>query len=535
MTDGQPIRVLDCTLRDGGYYNAWDFRPELANAYFRAVEQSNIDAVEIGFRMPPASEYHGPYAYTTDAFLQGVDLPKGPLLGVMCNGSDLVADPVGTIDAMFGPAEHSPIGLVRIAAHFREVDACLPAIRRLRELGYQVGFNLMQASVKPADEVAATAARIAAWDLVDVLYFADSLGDMDRRQVEELIGIIRRSWSGELGIHTHDNRSRALDNTLGALEAGVTWLDATMLGMGRGAGNCRSDFLLFELAARGYDRYHADALLEVTEVDFRRLQHEHGWGANLLYFKSAADSIHPTYVQFMQADERYGWNEMVSVLDALPSLGGLSFTSQNVEVAAGSHATDGDGTWDATGWLQDRRVLVVGSGPSARDHGDAIAAYIERSGVAVLCLNTTSELPAELVDAYVACHPARLLLESQRIAERDTSLVAPARALQSLGEDDADILDYGVTVEPGVFACRPTGCTIPARLALGYALAAATAGGAREILLVGVDGYAPGDARQEEVAGLVTAYLASIEAVPLRALTPTTYPIAQGSLYAPDA
>ena len=534
MTDASRVpRVLDCTLRDGGYYNAWDFRPELVAAYFRSVEDANLDAIELGFRMPPAAEYLGPFAYTTDAYLRDVDLPKGPLLGVMCNGSDLVGDPVNVIDAMFGPCDDSPIGLVRIAAHFREVDACRPAVQRLRELGYRVGFNVMQASVKPVDEVRATAAAINDWGLVEVLYFADSLGDMNREQVESLIDVIGSEWGGELGIHTHDNRSRALDNTLAGFEAGVTWLDATILGMGRGAGNCRSDFLLFELAERGHDRYRAEALLEVTEVDFRELQREHGWGANLLYFKSATDSIHPSYVQFMQADDRYGWAEMVDVLNVLPTLGGLSFKSQNVAAASTSHISDGDGDWDATGWLDGRRVLIVGSGPSTVQHRDAIASLAEREQVAVLCLNTTSSLAPDLIDAYVACHSARLLLESRRIQSLHSKLVAPARALDVLGEEHEGILDFGVSVEAGTFVVRPTGCTLPSRLALGYALAIANAGGATEILLVGMDGYPAGDARQEEVSALFAAYEAAGDKAPIVALTPTTYQIPQGSIYAP--
>src|SRR5262245_61722272 len=128
------VLVVDCTLRDGGYYNAWDFRPDLAHRYFRAVEDAGVDVVELGFRGPAAHEYRGPFAYTTDGYLAGLDLPKGPTLGVMVNGGDLVDDPTATVDALFGPADRSPVSLVRIAAHFREVDACRDAVARLRDL-----------------------------------------------------------------------------------------------------------------------------------------------------------------------------------------------------------------------------------------------------------------------------------------------------------------------------------------------------------------------------------------------------------------
>jgi 4-hydroxy 2-oxovalerate aldolase len=115
------IKILDCTLRDGGYYNNWDFRDEVVRRYLQSVAAASIDAVEIGFRSLPQDSFLGPYAYATDEFLKSLDLPKGPIYAVMINGKDYVdyqGGAVAGIDRQFKKADQSPVQLVRIAMNF---------------------------------------------------------------------------------------------------------------------------------------------------------------------------------------------------------------------------------------------------------------------------------------------------------------------------------------------------------------------------------------------------------------------------------
>lgn len=533
----QPVCVVDCTLRDGGYYNAWDFAPDLVHRYLAAAASAGIDVVELGFRSFPQPRFLGAFAFTTDELLRSLPIPETLTVGVMVNASDLLAhvgSAAATVDELFAPAGDSPVALVRIAAHLPELSRIEPYARRLHDLGYRVGVNLMQTSRFTTDEITAAAAGIAAWDAVEVLYFADSLGSMADAEVRDAYAAVRAGWPGPIGVHTHDNRGRALTNTLAALDAGVTWLDATVRGMGRGPGNPRTEFLCFELTRRGHARYRAEALLGI-DADFAALQQEHGWGTNLLYFMSAAEEIHPTYVQMLLADDRYATADVVDALHGLRGVEGHSFSADRLLDALASTADAADGTWDATGWLHDRDVLVLATGPSAHAHADALRRAVERDHPAVLALNALAALPDELVTAYVACHPTRLLLDAPRLAALHRPLVAPAASLRALGTDApaAQVLDYGLTVEHGKFAAEARGCVLPARLVIAYAMAVATAAGARRLLLAGVDGYPAGDARQEEMVEVFAAYQAMPGHLPVVAITPTTYPILQGSVYAP--
>ncbi|MEJ5255868.1 MAG: aldolase catalytic domain-containing protein [Acidimicrobiales bacterium] len=534
--DPARLQVLDCTLRDGGYYNAWDFRPSLVERYLAAVDAAGVDVVEIGFRNPPQPKFLGPFAYSTDEFLATLKLPRATI-GVMVNASDLQGAHACAVDELFQPADNSPVSLVRVAAHLHEVPGCQQVVDRLRELGYRVGLNLMQVSRSSAEQLTELAATCESWDALEVLYFADSLGNMTAKDIAACIDALAAGWSGPLGIHAHDNRARALTNTLTAAELGATWLDATMLGMGRGAGNVRTDFLLFELAQLGCERYRPEALLPVVIEDFSRLQERYRWGTNLLYLMSAAYDIHPTYVQQMIGDGRYETSDIVAALRKLRDLEGHSFSVERLGRAVAASEGEGIGTWDASGWLAGRDVLIIGAGPSAEEHREELSRFIARARPAVLCLNTNTVVSDELIDAFVACNPSRIMLESSRLAALRRPLLAPRPTIEALVGSDTiegvDILDFGLRVEAGRFEVDLKGCVLPARLAVAYAIAAATAGGARRILLAGFDGYHAGDPRQEEMVEMLRAYEQSGRAVPLIAVTPSTYPVQQSSLYAP--
>ena len=110
---------LDCTLRDGGYYKAWDFSLELTHRYLEAMQAAGVDVVELGFRTLKNEGFQGPFAFTTDDFVRSLTIPAGLTIGVMVNGSELVGVPQDKVlERLFpNPAAYSPVDLVRIACH----------------------------------------------------------------------------------------------------------------------------------------------------------------------------------------------------------------------------------------------------------------------------------------------------------------------------------------------------------------------------------------------------------------------------------
>ena len=212
--------LLDCTLRDGGYYNAWDFPADLVTDYLVAMQAAGVDVVELGFRFLKNEGFKGAHAFTTDDYLRGLSIPDGLSVGVMLNGADLCTElgREAALERLFpNAAEHSPVDLVRLACHYRELEAVFPAVEWLHSRGYRVGINLMQISERTEDELNKFA-HMASATPVEVLYFADSMGGMTPNDTAAVIRCLRTQWEGPIGVHTHDNLGLALSDTLKAAE-----------------------------------------------------------------------------------------------------------------------------------------------------------------------------------------------------------------------------------------------------------------------------------------------------------------------------
>lgn len=534
------LNVLDCTLRDGGYYNDWNFARDTVENYLHAIEGACIEAIEIGFRGFSGDRFLGPYAYCTDSYLRSLPLPKGVELAVMVDAKQLLAygrGPAAAVDALFRPRVESPLSLVRVAAHFAEVPRCCPAVTRLKELGYRVGLNVMQAGGKPPDKLAATATTIGSWNSVDVLYFADSLGNMDSNEVRATIAALRRGWDGLIGVHAHDNMGHALANSIAAIEAGASWIDGTILGMGRGAGNVCMEYLLLELARRRLGPWRPEALFPLVVEDFERLKKRYGWGTSLPYYMSALYGIHPTYVQTMLADGRYRTEDVLAGLANLKD-GGAAYSVERLQAALQPTPESFPGTWSAAGWAAERTVLLVASGPGVAEHRDTLVDYIDNARPVVIALNAKTALPADRVTAFVTCHPVRFAVEAPMYRHMDRPVVAPLAALTAAVRRELEkvtVLDYGLEVRPGTFEAGERGCVLPRQLVAAYALALANAAGAKKILLAGFDGYPPADARHKVMLEVLALYEKMPSSAPLMAITPTNYPVRQSSVYALSA
>lgn len=536
----EKVTVLDCTFRDGGYYNKWDFNIGVVQRYLSSIESAKIPYVELGFRSFPQDKFLGAFAYTTDDYIRSLCIPKDVTVGVMVDAKTILHSGFEVEEAvgrLFVKAESSPVDLVRIAAHFSEVAESKLLASTLSNLGYKVGFNLMQSGGQSEEALMKSAQLVDSWGAVDVLYFADSLGNMDSNEVKRIISALKRGWAGELGIHTHNNKGKALENTLAAIGAGVRWVDSTMLGMGRGAGNAQTETLLLELNREFQQSYQAESLFEIVLNDFVPLQDKYGWGSNLLYHLAANYDIHPTYIQEMLTDKRYSTSEILQTIQFMEPLLTKSFNKTLLDEARNGSNCDSDGSWVGSDWCKGREVLILGAGPSLIEHEGAIIQYIKKYSPLVMSLNVAHAFTSELIDIYVASNTSRFLIEGSRYSNLEKPMVLPVGNVKSaLGnfEFSSSILDYGLNISSGSFVCEPTNCTLPSSLAIGYALAIATTGSASKISLVGFDGYPVDDPKQIEMESLLSLYSAIEGALPVVALTPTNYSITKSSIYAPQ-
>lgn len=528
------MRLLDCTLRDGGYYNRWDFQTPLVRRYVRGLVAAGIDTIELGFRSLDTDGYLGGFAHTTDIYLAGLDLPNTATFGVMLNAKELLGfgeGPKAAVDRLFAPASSSPVSLVRIAATQNEIHGLSAAIGRLQELGYRIGVNLMQVHSLSQSELGdfGSWARFVG---AEVAYFADSFGVLNPSDIGPIASVIADGFQGPIGCHLHDNRALAMANTLAAIDAGVTWVDGTIRGMGRGPGNARTEYLAVELTRRGLINVDLTPLIPVVEEDFAALHHEFEWGTNLHYMLSGTHGVHPTYVQRMIADPRFSPCQITDTIERLGARGGSTFDLDQAAEDVSGEAAGSTGSWNASDWCSGRPVLIIGPGATVIDRRSDLEHVIRSHDMVVLNLNLRPHVDPDLIDAYVACNPVRARLDRTQITSSDVPIIGPGSHINGIVEG-LRIDDWGMSVEAGQFKVSGTGCVVPSGEVAGYAIALAKVGGASKVLLAGLDGFDHADPRQSSMSELLAIAQSQPDTPRIVSLTPTTYPVTESSLYAP--
>jgi len=528
------VQILDCTLRDGGYYNDWDYPFELVKRYVDAMAAAAIDVVELGFRTLHSDGYLGATAYTTDSFIERLNPAHSLQLAVMLNAKEILAatDPRLAVRTAFARRAHSAVAMVRIAANRNEIDRLGPAIEELQELGYAVALNLMQVSEIGLDVIEAFGAQAKQFG-VAYAYIADSFGALRPADISPIMTALGTGFGTDIGCHLHDNMSYALANTMQAIDAGAVIVDSTIQGMGRGPGNVRTEYVVMELAKRGLTEARVNPLVNLVENDFATMKAEYGWGSSLYYFQSANLSVHPTYVMELTKDDRYSPSEIVSALDRLNTRGATSFDVRRLTEAVQGEPLRFSGGCNVDGWCTARDILIVANGPEARLKKSEVEMFIRQHQPFVIGLNAHLPIDTALVDAVAVCHPERAVLDAHALTELQCEVVMPGELSQSLGLTLKRHRDLGMFVTNSQFDASPIGVGIPDPLVIGYALAAVTEGKAKRIYLVGVDGYSPKDPRQISVQHTLDRYREARSALPIVALTKTSLAVEQRSLFAP--
>jgi len=527
---------LDCTLRDGGYYNKWDFPSELVNRYLAAVHQAGVDIAEVGFRFWDNKGFKGACAFTTEAFLKSLDIPSGLRIGVMLNASDLLVEGELSTERLSElvpvAADQTALELIRIASHIHEFNPILPACEWIKERGYKAGINLMQISDRTDSELHQLASAASMYS-PDVLYFADSMGGMTSEDVSAVVSALRTRWDGPIGIHTHDNMGLALSNSMQAIRDGATWIDSTVTGMGRGPGNARTEELVIELDDIRESHSNMVPLLNLVRTTFRPLKEKYGWGTNPYYYLSGKHGIHPTYIQEMLGDARYDDEDVLAAIDHLRENGAKHFSFTTLDSSSNFFRGNPGGNWNPRTVMEGRDVLILGTGPGVREHQAALQTYIEYKEPLVLALNTQEIISPELIDLRIACHPVRLLADAESHLKLSQPLITPASMLPSRLQGELkskSLRDFGLEVAEGRFEFLPHHCVAPTPLVIAYALGVVTSGRASRILLAGFDGYPNEHSRNEEMDRLIHLYRSNSE-TPVISMTPSAYDVEIQSLY----
>ena len=533
------LKVLDCTLRDGGYYNNWNFSIHLINKYLKVMSDIKVDYVEIGFRSLERKEFRGPCAYTTDQFLNDLKIPKTLKVGVMINGAELIKantlkKNTSLVSSLFKKAKFSKVKLVRIASHYSELSKVMPVASKIKSLGYKVAINLMQISDRTENEIKQFCDLAKKYNM-DAVYFADSTGSLNRYQTLEIVKNFKKNWKTDLGIHAHDNMDMAMENAMMALNNGVSWIDSTVLGMGRGPGNVKTENLVLELEKIFKRKVNYNSLIKLIEDDFIPMKNKYGWGSNVYYYLSGLYGIHPSFIQGMLSAKNFSSDEILAVIDNLKTEGGKKFSNDLINTYKQYFIGKGNGKYEPLKNIKKKDVLILGSGPGVKEHKIALESFIKKYKPFVIALNTQNSINSKLINTRAVCNTLRLLTDHKSFKHLPQKLILPYQRLSNLIKDKfkkVNKLDFGVEVKNNTFRFMKSSAIIPNTLAISYALGIANSGKAKRIYIAGFDGYEAEDPKRREMDELFSLYQSLKKKSELTSITPTKYKVKSTSVYA---
>lgn len=300
------IKILDCTIRDGGYYNNWNFDIDMVKNYINQCQLQNIDIIELGYIRLANKEY-GMFGKINSNLFNALKINNAnndlPALAVMLDAKEMFDLSPDSVVAKIRDLCGEPkicFKYIRLATHYNDLEKCIPYVNALLNVGYELCINLMQIDLANDDEVNNCINYLKNMKDISAIYIADSLGTFLPNKLEKLITTFKENCSQSLGFHAHDNLGLALINSLCALTAGVTWIDSTMYGMGRGAGNVRTEQIL---ALKGSAiTNHISHLYEFLITYIQPLKDKYSWGSSALYGMTSINKLHPSYVQKAEED-----------------------------------------------------------------------------------------------------------------------------------------------------------------------------------------------------------------------------------------
>jgi len=282
----QSIKILDCTIRDGGLVNNWDFSVQFVRDLYEALNEAGVEYMEIGYKNSPKllkSDGAGPWRFLDDAFLKEVITKKRTKLSALVD--------IGRVDeADILPREESLLDLIRVACYIKDIDKALDLIQTFHNKGYETTLNIMALSHVMEKDLQ-EAFELIASSPVDVVYIVDSYGSLFPRDIEYLAQKFSSNLPGkQLGIHTHNNMQLAFANTITAVEQGVTFLDSSVYGMGRAAGNCTTELIVSYLKK---SNYQIRPILEIIENYMIPMREQVEWGYIIPYMITGLLNEHP--------------------------------------------------------------------------------------------------------------------------------------------------------------------------------------------------------------------------------------------------
>ncbi len=294
------ITVVDCTIRDGGLMNDSKFPLEMVKNVYKAVCSAGVDIVELGYRNSKKlldPEKYGPWRFCEDSVLKQVveGIETNTKLAIMMDSHKSDINDIH-------PKEDSPVDIIRVATYVKDIDKAIRTANEAVEKGYEATINIMAISHAIEWELDEALQQIEEETKIAACYIVDSFGALYSDDIDYYYDKYKKFIkTKEIGIHCHNHQQLAFANTIEGIIKGANYVDGTLYGIGRAAGNCPLELLISFLKN---PKFNIVPLLEVIKNHMIDLKEKMEWGYQIPYMISGILNLHPEEaIKLMQLDK----------------------------------------------------------------------------------------------------------------------------------------------------------------------------------------------------------------------------------------
>ncbi|MDE5558712.1 MAG: aldolase catalytic domain-containing protein [Ruminococcus sp.] len=384
------IQVLDCTLRDGGYCNNWQFGYQNMQRITQGLTEANIDIVECGFLTHKTQCDKEISKFNTIEEIRDI-IPidrTNKLYVAMINYGEYCIEDLPNND-------YSSVDGIRLAFHKKDWYAALEMCREIQKKGYLV-FVQPMVSMSYTDEEFIKLIRNVAEFHPYAFYIVDSFGSMQQKTLTRLFCLVEHNMYEDIriGFHSHNNMQLAFSNaqTLVSLHSSHKLIiDSSIYGMGRGAGNLNTELFVEYLNAYTGADYRIKPLLQIIDEILNDFYKRNYWGYSLPNYISAKFDTHPNYAGYLADKNTLTVENMNEIFEIMDSEKRVEFDKNYIEQLyiryMQRERIQSSQLETLKNTLKGKRVLLIAPGKSSIEEKEKIVAFASQNDVLSVSVN----------------------------------------------------------------------------------------------------------------------------------------------------
>ncbi len=437
----QTIRLLDCTLRDGGYLNDWEFgKSNIINIFERLVS-AQVDIIETGFL-----DERRPFDENRTIFPDTSCVDR--IYGKLSKGNSII---VGMIDYgtcsidNISDAKDCYLDGIRVIFKKHKMYDAIDFCRKVKAKGYKVFAQAVSITSYDDDELAALVELVN--DLEPYAFsLVDTYGLLHKGQLRHYFDFVCAHMKKTVGIgyHAHNNFQLAYANCIELIDDPpkdrMLIVDGTLYGMGKSAGNTPIELLVMHMNSYHKTCYHNSQILEAIEVTILDMSRKVSWGYSFKFFLAASHDCHPNYVNFLMDNGKLSVKSINEILDSLKGEKKLLYDRDYIKELyleyQKQHLADSPSVDELIADLKGKDVLLLGPGKNIYEEKERVSSYLK----AKKCITVSINFIPEGYDIdYVFMSNAKRyvqLCSSLNEQKEVSKLIATSNITRTLGEFD---------------------------------------------------------------------------------------------------